>query len=101
MIKIIYLKFSIKMWTIIISKEGIGRAGREWGGRRLESYYYETVCKYSKKKLLNSFRKGILVCVWKEVRLTHLGKNKRKYQILKGLKYMIRYKWATENEGQP
>lgn len=32
---------------------------------------------------------------------TFREKKKRKYQILGGPKYTIRYKWATENEGQP
>lgn len=31
-------------------------------------------CKYNKKKLPNSFKNSIAVCVRKEVRSTHLGK---------------------------
>lgn len=57
----------------------------------------ERVCKYRKKKLPNSSTNSIIV----KGRSTYLGKNKGKYQILRGSKYTIRYKWATENEGQP
>lgn len=87
------------MWTILISKEGMVAGWVRVGGRGWESCCYDAVCKYSDKKLLNSFRNIIIVCAWKGVR-SHLGKIK-KYQTLRGPKYINRYKWAVENEGQP